>query len=378
MKRNQIVESVQVGDIVSIFKRGSIWYANYQVEGKQSRPSLKTKIKKDAIKKATALETQLQEGYLPRRIVKVPLGQLQHEYLAHLESLERAASTISHSKTALNDFLKFAAAKKVQVISQVDLSLMDDFRDELRRLALAKRVANSQENNNYQKTISLKLTVVRSFVLLAMRKRYVQTDPLMGFKIKKVKTPKQPCWDWGEVRQILGAAPRELVPMFTTLAYTGMRIGEAIHLEWPDLDFRNGFIRIQSKLDWKPKTGENRNIPMVNQVRAQVDNLPKSQKWVFARPLVAQTQLPCSARTAARKALQALQKVLKTLHLTGRLHTFRHSFVSHALTSGTAEAIVREWVGHLDPEMIRDYTHIANKISKTQMDDVFGNDPKTN
>jgi integrase len=373
MKRNQNVESVQVGDIVSIFKRGSIWYANYQIEGKQSRPSLKTKIKKDALRKATELENQLQAGNLPRKQIKIPLVQLKQEYLAKLESQDRAKSTISHNNTALNDFLKFAATKKVHLISQVDLSLIDDFRDALRRQAFANREISGNKTNNFQKTISFKLTVVRSSVLFALRRKYLQTDPLVGLRIEKAKAPRQPFWVWDEVQQILSSSPRELFPLFATLAHTGMRIGEAIHLEWADLDFRNGFIHIQAKLNWKPKTGENRKVPMVDQVRRQLELLPKNQKWVFARLIVARTQRPCAASTAARKALRVLQQVLKKLKLIGRLHTFRHSFVSHVLTRGTPEAVVREWVGHLDPEMIRDYTHIANQISKTKMDDVFGN-----
>jgi integrase len=73
-----------------------------------------------------------------------------------------------------------------------------------------------------------------------------------------------------------------------------------------------------------------------------------------------------------RTALLDLQTVLDELELSGRLHTFRHAFVTHALISGTPPAVVRDWVGHLDPEMIRDYTHIVDNTSKSRMNDLFG------
>jgi hypothetical protein len=33
--------------------------------------------------------------------------------------------------------------------------------------------------------------------------------------------------------------------------------------------------------------------------------------------------------------------------------TFRHAFISHALTQGIPEAIVRQWVRHVDAEVLK-------------------------
>lgn len=53
--------------------------------------------------------------------------------------------------------------------------------------------------------------------------------------------------------------------------------------------------------------------------------------------------------------------------LKGHLHTFRHAFISAALTKGTPEAVVRRWVGHVDPEILNLYTHIADQASQEAM-----------
>jgi site-specific recombinase XerD len=68
-----------------------------------------------------------------------------------------------------------------------------------------------------------------------------------------------------------------------------------------------------------------------------------------------------------RRVLQYLKRVLKRLGLRGHVHTFRHSFISHALTQGIPEAIVRQWVGHVDQEILRHYTHIADAASQAAM-----------
>jgi hypothetical protein len=43
--------------------------------------------------------------------------------------------------------------------------------------------------------------------------------------------------------------------------------------------------------------------------------------------------------------------------------------------SGVPEAVVREWVGHVDSAIIRHYTHVADRFSRTAMDQMLpGND----
>jgi len=60
-----------------------------------------------------------------------------------------------------------------------------------------------------------------------------------------------------------------------------------------------------------------------------------------------------------RRLLDYLKRLHKKLGLPGRLHTFRHTFISLALTRGVPEAMVREWVGHVDDEMIQRQTGVA-------------------
>ena len=49
------------------------------------------------------------------------------------------------------------------------------------------------------------------------------------------------------------------------------------------------------------------------------------------------------------------------------MHTLRHSFISDALTKGIPEAVLRSWVGHIDPEVTKIYTHIADTASQAAM-----------
>ena len=54
--------SEPVGEHVRIFQRGRTWYANFQQDGKQHRPSLKTTNKKEARRRALKIDVELSTG----------------------------------------------------------------------------------------------------------------------------------------------------------------------------------------------------------------------------------------------------------------------------------------------------------------------------
>jgi len=135
-------------------------------------------------------------------------------------------------------------------------------------------------------------------------------------------------------------------------------------------------IWIREKEGWKPKMGDQRAIPMTPAVRAVLERLPHKAKWVVTA--ASSTKHPKGDhQISERRLLEYLKRVLKGLGLCGHLHTFRHSFISNALTQGIPEAIVRQWVGHVDREVLKLYTHILDEASQTAMQRLAeANNPK--
>ncbi len=105
--------------------------------------------------------------------------------------------------------------------------------------------------------------------------------------------------DWEEDRRDVFVPPEHLALILRTpvhkdctvplkelimlLAGTGMRTGEALHLEWFDIDFEQRQIKLRSKpntptcwgLGWKPKWGKERTVPMPDVVAEVLANLPR-------------------------------------------------------------------------------------------------------
>jgi hypothetical protein len=60
----------------------------------------------------------------------------------------------------------------------------------------------------------------------------------------------------------------------------------------------------------------------------------------------------------------------------GRLHSFRHYFISQAFLGGASEGEIRSWVGHLDSRIIERYRHLRSEDARRKMEQIkfFGGD----
>jgi integrase len=350
----------KIGEHVAIYQRGQRWYANYQFNGKQIRQSLRTTSKKQARTKAIQIEADLTSGRFTEQKRAPSLQAVIDRYRDHLVTEGRAKKTLAKYEHAFGVYLTLAERLKVKNILGVNQTFVDAFR--------AERVANGAA----PKTVHNDTVTLRQIVNFAISRGLIQRDPLHGLKISKPKPRPQPCWTYQEVRQILAASREPQRSALTLLAETGMRIGELRHLTWADIDFTNGVIHVREKPGWKPKTGDMRVIPMSTVARDVLAQLPRGTAWVFlAKP---SRRAPEGERQISeRRLLQYLKRVLKKLSLPGHLHTFRHYFISHALTNGVPEAVVRQWVGHVDRDVIQRYTHVADSISKAAMADLAAN-----
>lgn len=102
---------------------------------------------------------------------------------------------------------------------------------------------------------------------------------------------------------------------------------------------------------------------MTDRLFAMLNLRPHKGRWVFTAPARAGVASE-NRRVSERRALLALKRILKGLGLPGHLHTFRHTYISQALSRGVPEAVVRSWVGHVDDAVIRLYTHISDEVSQ--------------
>ena len=213
----------------------------------------------------------------------------------------------------------------------------------------------------------------------AARVRGLATTTEVDDEASKVLSPT-------ELRELLAAVRRVVprwYPMTLALATTGARWGELSALQWRDIDFDEGVIRIR-RSHWKgqvtkPKTKASRRTIVLDEELAQVleelraEQLRKRPKgadgfrWVF--PSRAGTLMQSSSiRKPLRKAAIACGLAVEVLDTKGRVvrvdgrvpsaHWFRHTL--NSLLRRSAEGIVqRSITGHVTEEMAEHYDRVT-------------------
>ena len=344
----------KIGERVTIYLRGKTWWASYQLDRRQQRESLKTNNLKEARRKAQIIELELQQGHRDAPPPQVAIQDVITDYVSHLKVEGRAERTVDKYEKVLERMLAMAREKRVVHVSQMSLRFIDHFR------------STRKEVGRAPKTIYIETTIIRQMVNFALSRQLLAKDPLKGLKNPKPRPTKQPCWSSEQLEQILNAAKEPQLSVYRLLADTGLRIGEAEWLTWDDIDFGRGVIHIQPKEGWTPKSGDARQVPMTDRVRVMLEKRSRKTPWVFCA--AASQKYPAGdQQISARRLLRSLKRLLKRIGLpeVGKLHTFRHSFISKALAIGIPNATVRAWVGHVSDDILALYTHVLDGQSQS-------------
>lgn len=349
----------RVGEFVAIFARKDVWYVNYQHGNRQVRRSLKTRSKKEARRRALMIEKEILSGEHKHQRRAPLIKDVVDQYIASRRGEGRSEKTIGKYQYGYDLLLEVADRGNRKRISELDVAMVDQFRAERCRGGSGRRPAKPKTVHN--DTVSIK-----QLVNFALKRRMITENPLRELEIDKPKRTPQPCWDRAQVEQILANTKPPYESPLIFLAETGTRVGEAKWLTHDDVDLERRLIHIRPKDGWKPKSGDQRAIPMTDRLYAMLSTIPRRGRWVFTARVTARHP-EVGRQISERRLLQYLKRILKRLGYVGHLHTFRHSFISFAANSGIPERVLRQWIGHADREILDWYYHLADRESKDAM-----------
>jgi integrase len=222
-------------------------------------------------------------------------------------------------------------------------------------------------------TVNSRLRVLKTLLGDAVHEHDLPRDPARRVPaVRDVRAEDDPnCLNEGQLAAVLETA-RVRAPnwhaFFLTLAYTGLRFGEATALRWDDLDETAGVIRVV-RAQWKgkldtTKTGRVRVVPLAPELaqvlREHRARLLKAQHVGLAEGLVFPSQqrgaFAYMHNTAPRRALAKCCAEAGVGHRF-TIHGFRRTF--NNLVRRVAEGVVvRSMTGHASIEMTDHYSQV--------------------
>ncbi len=194
----------------------------------------------------------------------------------------------------------------------------------------------------------------------AVEWEYIDTNPIKHIKPPKDNNSKPPhFYTTDELEMIYKAASSRNKDLehyrwqWQFMAYTGMRLGEA--MKFTKSDVTENTIIIKSSDEARTKSGKWREIPLFNPAREALNHLDDKLFTI-----------------ADKSVSRAFKRDLRACGLEGSLHSLRHTFISHlAMTGKFSMTEIKNWAGHSSVVTTQRYQHLIphyNRVDLSALD----------
>jgi integrase len=200
-------------------------------------------------------------------------------------------------------------------------------------------------------TVNGEMACLKSLFSEAIAAGLCDINPVRPIKLFNPNNVRDRLLSPEETARLFHAAEQQndfVRPLFHVLYHTGMRLGEALALEWADIEFDNQRLMIR-----RSKSGEGRRVPL-RQVLAD--------ELIAWKPTARGTRWIFPARYDASRPMQSIRKgwfrLCNQAGISGlRPHDLRHNFTSMLQASGVSDSIIMSITGHKTHVMLHRYSH---------------------
>lgn len=278
------------------------------------------------------------------------------EFLRVLEVEENASpNTVRGYRADLRQFLAFAGDRLESAPEDLpclsfDQSLVRSFLIHLLRRSSASSTAR-------------KLAAVRKFARHLRRCDALPTDPTAGVAAPKLdrKLPNYLTVDDTfrliEAPDTSGAAGQRDRAILEVVYSAGLRVSEAVGLNWSDVDFDLALLRVRGK-------GRKERVVPIGEaaLRALVDYRGRLGELCQSggRNPDAVFLNRRGGRLTGRSVARAIDQYTMQCGLNAKIspHALRHSFATHLLGAGADLRAIQELLGHASLSTTQKYTHV--------------------
>jgi len=347
---------------MAVFKRGSVWWYKFYFAGQIIRESAKSTSKTVAKDAENQRRRELEQGFhnlKPRRENRIrQLRDVAEEYLADYRLRFRGIT-----------FAEYAVGHVVRLFGDKLLVDVDESEILAYQSARLKESAAPKSINEEVRFLLTMMGEAGDVIRVRLRKKKKLKLPARR-KIGKAYEP-----DETERMGLLSRKSRSPhIHLALTMALNaGMRDAEIKSLTWSQIHLDKGYIQVGES---KTAAGEGRTIPINSALQQTIleyrtTYLEKFKEvrddWYvfpFGRPRPWDPTRHVTTLKTAWKNIRASAKV------TGRWHDHRHTLITQLAEGGAGEETIRQIVGHVSKEVLRDYLHVRMKAKRDALESI--------
>lgn len=327
-----------------LWREGKIWWLDYSHRGRRQQESSHTTSHADAVrllrKRIKAVESGERTG---RSIDRVTLGELLD--MVKARHVNDECRSLNRDKSLSENLL--AHFGKDTLAIDVTETKIEDY--------IAKRKTAGRSNG----TIRRELAFLRRAFRLG--RKLVSTIP--EIRMPKEPPPREGFTTYDELQRILRELPDALRDPVEFLFHSCWRVGEALSLQWRDVNFDTGEITLRAE---NVKIEESRSLPLHAEIAEIIARAHKRRQldcpYVFHRNGRQIKRIYTNVGawpTACRKA--GLGHVL--------IHDQRRSGMKHFVETGTSDMkTIMAFSGHKDASTFLRYRIVDQGDMKRALD----------
>ena len=177
-----------------------------------------------------------------------------------------------------------------------------------------------------------------------------------------------------EARRIIALAEEPWRTMFTILAMTGLRAGEALGLQWGDIDFGGCRIHVRRSAWYgRIQTPKSKRSEAVVPLQGALVSVLLAYKRNWKQNpadflFVTRNNRPPSSNNVVEHRLWPILDTLKIPRCG--LHAFRHTVASILVDSGAPVTVAQAQLRHSDARTTLGYTHLLGDSQRQAMEKV--------
>lgn len=274
-KKSQPSPRFRVGK-VSVYEHHGAWWVYYRDDAGPHRKKV-AETRDEAEQVAARVNSQLASNE-PTLLTFTPIGvaELRKQFLDYHEHvLHSSVGTLKRYRSATQHLEDFVAT--LPKLPQAHDLKVEAFAAYLRRIEVTPNGhENARKRKLLTKGVQYVLETCRTMYAYAIKRRHL--PPYVGNPFSELPLDKMKIEDAKQIfvftadteLKFLKACSGWAFPINFTLAKTGLRIGELVHLLIEDVDLTGGWLNVRNKVElgWRVKTGQERTVPLLTEVVA--------------------------------------------------------------------------------------------------------------
>ncbi len=313
----------------SVYLRACQWTIGFCVDGRRYREAVggSKKLAEMVLRKRI---TDAIEGryFNARKVCRVSFADFAEIYLERATALLKSPKT---ERVRVKFWVREFGNRLLSEITRAEIEAWQ--RDRLQR--------------NKPSTVNRYLCRLRHMLNKAVEWEITEANPMKGIKFPREQA-RQRYLSLEECERLLEACIAPHIKAIATVAlHTGMRLGEILNLQWPDLDFATGMLIIRDS-----KNGEPRHVPMDSKVRELLSGYIPTSGSGYVFPSGSGGRLSTVQKAFGNARARA---GLTDLHF----HDLRHTFASQWMMHGGDLYALKEILGHKSITMTQRYAHLS-------------------